>query len=140
MGRNVQIIVRSSQRGFDNNPEVIELNYEGTIHQKNNNYYIVYKETENTGMGNTTTTLKVETNAITISRSGAVNMRQVFQKDLEHRGFYQTPYGDMEMAVIARNIEASLTELGGSIKLEYELELDHSTLGMNDLEIAITQI
>lgn len=137
MGRNVRITVKNTQRDFDNSPEVIELVYAGTMHQKNNNYYIIYKEPENTGMGNTTTTLKAETNSVTISRSGAVNMRQVFQRDLAHRGFYQTPYGDMEMVVITRNIEVSLTDLGGSIKLEYELKLDHSMLGMNYLEIEI---
>ncbi|GAB6179292.1 DUF1934 family protein [Desulfotomaculum defluvii] len=140
MGTNVQVTVKNTQIGLDNKPEVIEVEYSGTLYRKNNNYYIIYQETQGTGMGKTTTTLKVEHNTITLIRNGTVNMRQVFEKDQIHCSTYQTPQGSMEMTVKTLNKEVILTDLGGSIKLEYELKLDHSLLGKNYLEIEVSLV
>ena len=139
MTKNVLIAVKSTRTDLDNETDVIEAIYPGTLHFKNNNYFILYKETERTGMENVSTTLKTEGHKVTIIRNGNVSMRQVFERDMVHQSCYQTPYGNMEMTVKPWYIEVHLTDIGGSIKLEYELELDGAPMGKTSLDIVVTE-
>ncbi|SHE97831.1 DUF1934 domain-containing protein [Desulforamulus putei] len=140
MGKDVLVTVKGARRDQDNETEVIELVSPGTYYFKNNTYYIIYKETALTGMENATTTIKAEGNSVTILRNGSVSMRQVFEKGKLHRSVYQTGFSSMEMVVKPWNIEVDLTELGGSIKLEYELELSGAPVGYNSLEIVVKEV
>jgi len=139
MRKNVLVTVKGTRRDRENDAEVIELVSPGTFHHKNNSYYIIYKETAIAGMENATTTIKAEGDIVTIIRNGSINMRQVFERDKMHRSVYQTTFGSMDMMVKPWNIEVDLTDLGGSIKLEYELELDHAHLGTNSLLIMVKE-
>lgn len=140
MGKDVLVTVKSIRRDQENETDVIELVSPGTYHHKNNSYYIIYKETALTGMENATTTIKSEGNSVTILRNGSVSMRQVFEKGKPHQSIYQTGYGSMEMTVKPWNIEVDLTDLGGSIKLEYELKLDNSPVGFTSLEVVVKTV
>lgn len=140
MAKNVLVTVKSTRISPENEIEFIEAVYPGTLYLKNNSYYILYKETKQTGMENVSTSLKVEGERITIIRSGSVNMRQIFERGIVNRSLYQTNFGCLEMAVKPWYIEAHLTDLGGSIKLEYELELDGSSVGKTSLVIVVTEI
>lgn len=140
MSRNVLVTVKAVRKDQAGETDIIELVSPGTYYCKHNNYYVIYKETSLTGMENTTTTLKVAGQTVIIIRNGNVNMRQVFELGKKHHSLYQTSLGSMEMSVKPWNIEAHLTDLGGSIKLEYELELDGAPLGSNSLEIVVKEV
>lgn len=139
MGKNVTVKVKATRRDLENETEVVELVSPGTLHCKNNSYYILYKETALTGMENVATTIKVEGNLVSVIRSGNVSMRQVFEAGKVHSSVYQTPYGSMQMTVKPWNIEVDLTDQGGSINLEYELEMDDTPVGTNRLEIIVQE-
>ncbi|WP_304545805.1 DUF1934 domain-containing protein [Desulforamulus aquiferis] len=131
--------VKSSRTDLDNETEIIELTSPGSFYKRGDSYYIIYKETAVTGMENATTSIKVQGRVITLVRSGSVNNRQVFELGKLHRSCYQTSFGNLDMAVKPWNIEVDLTDLGGSIKLEYELELNHAKVGRNSLDIHIKE-
>ncbi|WP_003542706.1 DUF1934 domain-containing protein [Desulfotomaculum nigrificans] len=137
MGKDVLVTIKSTKKDSDNDTEVIELVSPGTFHKKGNSYYILYPETVISGTENSTTSVKVAADTVTIVRSGHINMRQVFEKGKLHRSVYQTPFGSMNMTVLPLQIEVDLTDLGGSIKLEYELTLNDNKLGTNTLEIKV---
>lgn len=140
MAKNVLVTVKSTRTSPENETEFIEAVYPGTLYLKNNNYYILYKETQQTGMENVTTSLKVEGERITIIRNGSVSMRQIFECGVVNRSLYQSNFGCMDMAVKPWHIEVHLTDIGGSIKLEYELELDGSNVGNTSLDIIIKEV
>ena len=139
MGKDVLVTIKATRRDPWNDSEIIELTSPGTFYRKNDCYYILYKETELSGLDDVSTTLKVEGSSVTLIRNGSINMRQVFEQGQTHRSLYQNTLGCMEMAVKPWNIEVDLTDFGGSIKLEYELELDGAALGVNSLEIAVKE-
>lgn len=140
MARNVLVTIESIRKHTDNVKEEITYQCQGTMHQKNDYIYIIYQEPEQSGMGNVSTTLKVEGSKITIIRNGHVNMRQVFEKGVLHRSNYQSTVGTMEMAIKPWYIQVHLTDIGGSIKLEYELALDGAPVGTTSLEMTIRVI
>ncbi|ABO51686.1 conserved hypothetical protein [Desulforamulus reducens MI-1] len=138
MGMNIMLTIKAIRMDPANDePEITEMVVPGTYHRKNNCYYIIYKESALTGMENTTTTLKVESKTVTIIRNGNVSMRQIYEAGMERSSIYQTSFSRMDMTVTTRNIEVNLTDIGGSIKLDYELLLDHAPLGRNCLEIIV---
>lgn len=140
MRKDVLVTIKATRRDLENDSEAIELVSPGTFYSKNNCYYILYKESELTGLANTSTTLKVEKKVITIIRNGSVNMRQVFELGQSHRSLYQNSLGTVELTVKPWNIEVDLTDFGGSIKLEYELALDGAAVGVNSLGIVVKEV
>ncbi|AEG61921.1 DUF1934 domain-containing protein [Desulforamulus ruminis] len=137
LGKNVRVTVKGTRTHENNDQEVIELLSPGTCHYKGNQYYILYKESSFAGMEDCTTTLRTDGKTVTIIRSGSVNSRQVFEEGKAHRSVYQTSFGCLDITVLPRRVDVDLTEQGGSIKLEYELELNDSKIGTNVLEIVV---
>lgn len=90
-------------------------------------------------MENATTSIKVLNNTVTLVRSGSINSRQVFETGIKHRSVYQTPYGNFDIAIKPWYIEVDLTDMGGSIKLEYEIELNQAKAGSNSLDIQVKE-
>lgn len=139
MSKDVVIIVKAQQVNEYHEVESQEFFTKGTLYQKNGIMFIMYQETEVTGMAGTTTTLKIEPNRVTLNRMGTSEQKQVFQMGIKHRGNYITPCGGMSMAVFPTAVEVNLTELGGSIKLEYELEIENQKISDNLLTITIRE-
>ncbi len=70
MRKDVIIQINGSPKYEDADGEEIELTTAGRFYRKNGSYYIMYKESELTGMEGITTTLKVEDKRITLMRNG----------------------------------------------------------------------
>jgi len=78
--RDVMITVNSRQEHPDKDTDVFNFITEGTYYKEGDNYYITYNESYLTGMDGTTTTLKVEPDAVTLIRSGNVSSLMVLRK------------------------------------------------------------
>ncbi len=74
MRKDVIIQINGCPKYEDGNEESIELTTAGRLYRKNGNYYIIYKESELTGMEGVTTTLKVEDKRITLMRNGLLSL------------------------------------------------------------------
>lgn len=139
MNKNVIINVKSTQTGFDNDPNTLELITEGKYYQKGSYYYITYKESEVTGMVGTTTTLKVGEGAVTIMRFGKVNSQFVFQKGQKHISSYETEHGNFTIGVYAKNVDINIDDSGGEIRVGYQIEIDNQSTGKNDFYMFIRE-
>jgi len=120
--------------------ETIELVTRGSYFRRSDDFYIVYSESEVSGMAGTTTTLKAEPCRVTLNRMGAQELKQVFEVGVPNRGNYVTPFGSMFCDVLPRKVEVDLTEVGGSISLEYDLTLDRQHIGCQALEITVREV
>lgn len=139
MNKDVIITVTGTQVNETGEVDVQELTTKGSYYLKNGAYFIIYSESEITGMSGTTTFLKAENNRVTLNRTGTSQQRQVFEKGLKHLGNYITPYGVMNMAVLPSKVEVNLTDMGGSINLEYELEVENQKISDNLLSLAVRE-
>ncbi len=139
MGKEVVISVTGTQINEYGEVDVQELITTGSYYSKKGAYFIVYNESEVTGMSGTTTSLKAEPDRVTLNRMGCSQQRQIFEEGRRHQGNYITPYGIMFMAVIPSKVEVNLTDVGGSINLEYELEVENKKISDNKLSLTVRE-
>lgn len=140
MRKEVLVTVRGTQTNEHGEQETIELVTMGNYYRKNSHYYILYNESDISGMAGTTTTLKVEPHRVTLNRMGVAEQKQIFEKDKPNEGNYVTPYGAMCIGVLPRKVEVDMTEFGGNINLEYELELERQKVSYNELTITVREV
>ncbi|HZK18285.1 MAG TPA: DUF1934 domain-containing protein [Clostridia bacterium] len=143
MHKEVLVTVKGTQNYDMGDRETIELVTVGRLFFKNESYYIMYDETEISGMEGTTTLLKAEnakSDKVTLNRAGTSEFRQVFEEGVHDEGNYVTPFGCMSTRVLPWKVKVDLTEVGGNINLEYELELSRQKIGYNELSITVKEV
>ena len=140
MKKDVLVRVKGTQTNDLGEKDTIELVTEGKMFLKNKSYYIIYNESAVSGMEGTTTSLKVEPTKVTLNRMGASEQKSTFEKGIYNSGHYVTPYGKMAIAVNTSKVDVDLTDGGGSINLEYELELGFEKVSDNELQITVQDI
>ena len=118
----------------------IELMTEGKLFMKNNSYYIVYTESEVSGMEGTTTSVRVEEDKVVLNRMGASEHKQTFKAGIPDVGSYVTPFGTMMMKVLPSKVDVNLNSLGGSVDLEYELVIGEEKVSDNKLSILVEEV
>lgn len=120
----VRVIVRSEQRNKrDGERHRFHVEADGSVYRKGESLYLVYREDEETGLGSTLTTVRVEGNTCTLIRQGETVMKQVLVKGEEQHGTYKTPYGTFELVTRTSRLVTRLSEQGGRLEAEYNLRL-----------------
>lgn len=122
----VTLKIVGSQTSLDGEENVIEMMTEGKYYEKNGSMFLVYDESELSGMEGSTTTLKIddkENRQVMMKRFGNNQSKLIFEKGIRHKTLYQTLYGAMDMEVLTSQIilvkdeEKSLKKLDLSYKL-----------------------
>ncbi|MBE6034909.1 MAG: DUF1934 domain-containing protein [Clostridiales bacterium] len=123
------------------NEDQIEFVTEGKIYEKDQATYLVYEESEVSGMPGCKTSLKLMGDMIKMKRFGeSVGLDTVieFQKGYRYEGFYDTPFGAIEMEVLTNDLVNNLTPDGkGSIDIDYHVSLKGLSEGRSKLNIQI---
>ena len=84
-----------------------------------------------------TAELTARPGCVVLRRRGEVSSEMVFRPGRRCLGDYATPYGAMAMAVTTHRIDDALTDDGGQLVLEYDLELGGSDLGRHTVRIQV---
>lgn len=140
MKQSKVIRVTGTQKSVDGEQNEIELTTEGYLYKKNNHLYIVYEETEISGMEGTTTTLKVESNTrVSINRFGTTRNQLVFQEGERFQTVYNTLYGNLPMEIFTNYLFVDLNEYNkGVIEIRYDLNVASATDSIkNQLKIEL---
>ncbi|WP_054874957.1 DUF1934 domain-containing protein [Oxobacter pfennigii] len=136
MNKNVLVTVKSTQK-VNNEEEVIELVTPGKFYKKNSTYFIVYEETEVTGMEGTTTTVKIEKEDVNLIRFGSTITNLKFRTGVKDISLYKTPYGTFELIIIPSKVEINVDDSGGIVNLLYQLDAAGLHTTTNELSIKI---
>jgi uncharacterized beta-barrel protein YwiB (DUF1934 family) len=138
MHRTALISVTGNQNLSNKNDEYkMELVTQGKYFKKGETYYVTYKESEVTGMEGTTTTLKIEEGIVTLMRFGSVNSQLIFEQGRKHISYYDTTYGAFTIGVVANNVDVSIDDNGGEVKVDYRLEIDNNGSGDSEFHMKI---
>jgi len=136
--KEVKLRIKGKQTNVDGEENIIELVTEGKFYKKDQAYYLIYDETEISGMEGSTTTLKIEEDKISMKRFGNNNSKLVFQKGKKHKTEYETLYGDMDVEITTNKMDINVTDLGkGNINLIYRLNISDTIESSNHLSIDI---
>ena len=131
MENNVIISIQGRQSFADQEDETIELVTEGCLERDGDGYTLSYQESQLTGLEGTLTTFQIERDRVTLLRVGEVNSQMVFEEGRRHLSMYETPYGALAVGVSTRKMRSDLSAAGGSIEIDYAIEIDHALAGQN---------
>ncbi len=139
MKDNAMISVKTLQN-IDGSDEVneIELQTKGKFAEKNGKFYIIYEESELTGFEDTTTTIKVSKDTVSMTRSGKHNSKMVFKRGEKCLCSYATPYGIIPVGVNPVLLESRFDDAGGKVNIEYILDFDNREYLKNRLDLTVT--
>lgn len=140
MKRNVMLSIRGRQTYMDQEPEIIELVTEGTLELLDTGCEILYQESRLTGLEGVTTSFLIEEDKIVLTRTGALKSQMVFALGQPHDSLYQMDFGALLITVCATRIQSSFTEQGGTVDLEYRIEIEQSSAGMIDYHLDIRYV
>jgi len=139
MKKDVIITIRGLQNFEDTDNDCVELVTSGRYYEKGGSYYVSYKESELTGLGNTTTTVKIEKDKVTVMRFGELSSHMVFEEGQKHISYYDMGFGGLTMGVSTRTIEKKLTDAGGHMKIDYAMEINNAVAGESTLHMDIRE-
>ena len=137
MKKKAIISINSTQRYDGCEDDAISLITKGNFYKKDKKYYVMYDESELIGIKNTKTTLKVDKETITLIRTGASPTQMIFKENEHHVGLYHTAYGAYTVGIKTKKVENSINENGGSLKLDYDIDLNYEVTGSNTFSITI---
>lgn len=120
------LITMKSRQQTPENDEATELVTMGTcIREEDGALVLSYEDTDATGFAGSTTTIRVaERELVTILRTGAANSNLTLEIGKKHFCLYSTPYGDMTVGVQAHRIAFEENASGGSIEMEYTVDIN----------------
>jgi len=105
---------------------------------KNGKHYILYEEVTEGVPGVTRNRIKITGGRqVEIHKSGVVNAEMVFQKNNQNLTYYDTPYGQLLLGVYTTYMQVEETENAISIRIEYQLDINHKPLAECNISINI---
>jgi len=114
---------------------------EGKFYEKGDAFYIVYDESELSGMPGCKTSLKLNENRIRMKRYGnAISHDTImeFERGKRYEGYYETPFGHFEMELLTNSINNTVSNEGtGKIDIDYHISLKGLSEGRSKLNIEI---
>ena len=134
MNVNINLVTTQFNELVEEN--VIKSNVDGTLYQKKDHKYIIYKEIENNE--ETTTSLKIEEEQITIKRFGALDSTLRFKVGKVDISSYLTQQG----AFVIENHTKELEIVEGndiSIYIDYDIKIMDMFTGRNIIKIDIKE-
>ncbi|MBE3592118.1 MAG: DUF1934 domain-containing protein [Thermoanaerobacter sp.] len=134
------ISVKGTQKNDQNESDTIELITEGSFYIKGNTFYVVYEESELSGMDGTTTTLKITEDKVTLLRFGTNKSKMVFEKNKRYESDYDTPYGKIPLGILPTDVKVAMLEAGGEITIKYALDLNNKTVSNNELYLKVWEV
>ncbi|MCT4508981.1 MAG: DUF1934 domain-containing protein [Tepidibacter sp.] len=139
MGENVLIKINTIQMNFKGNKDNIELITEGKLYLKNNCTYVIYEESEISGMKGTTSRLKISKDCIIIKKMGRNNSELVFELGKRFKTLYRTPHGSFPMEIVTKKIQINNIDSYRDIDItiEYDLNITGLFEGKNSINIQI---
>lgn len=138
MEPNVLLTIEGQQWTDEEKPQAIRLTTEGRLYRKELAWYVVYDESEATGMEGTMTTMRVaDDGTVSLIRTGSHGMRLTFKAGDRHITRMETPYGDLDVEVYTSLVKSGITDEGGYIRLGYTIDLNNRERMNTRLDVEI---
>lgn len=133
---DININIETTQFNELGEKNIIKTNSNGTLYQKKDHKYIIYKEVEDGE--ETTTSVKIEEDMVTIRRFGALNSTLRFKVGYVDISNYLTPQG----AFVIENHTKELDIFEGEdilVHIDYDIKIMDMFTGRNIINIEIKQ-
>lgn len=140
----LRIIGKQINRETNAEEDVMEFVTEGKLYKKQGSTYLVYEETEMSGLEGVKTTLRIDRNSneVKMKRFGHDAMGTVmeFKKGERVNSMYETPFGILPMELLTYKIDNFIEpdEARGKLFIDYEVSLKGLSETRNLLNIEVS--
>lgn len=138
MNNNAIIRISGLQR-VENTGENVEMLAKGKHYIKNNKHYLLYDEIDEDSGIKTKNTIKFNENCAEVMRKGIINGKLVFSKGDNNQSIYSTPYGDLLVEILTKDIQLNQQQDRVNLKIDYELYANNSKVSDSKIEIDINE-
>ncbi|MCI8331317.1 MAG: DUF1934 domain-containing protein [Clostridiales bacterium] len=118
-----------------------EMSCRGVLTVEEDQISVSYKEPETEGMGDTETTLffkRSDPQTVNLYRTGAVKSDLVFNVERGRQTcVYQTEIAPFMLAIVTKKLSNSLTADGGTIHLDYKIEINNMNVERTILDLSV---
>lgn len=135
MKKEMVLSLTAKQSYMGQEPDVIELVTDGVLENTPNGWQITYEESALTGLEGVCTSFLLEDDSVTLTRTGKLNSRMYFREGVSHDSLYEMEFGALMLTVCATKIHWDLSFQGGSVDLQYRIEIEQSASGTVDYHL-----
>lgn len=138
MEPNVLLKIEGQQWTGADKPQAIRLTTEGRLFRRDPAWYVIYEESEATGMEGAQTTMRVaDDGMVSLIRTGSQAMSLNFTPGNRHITRMETPYGSLDVEVYTSLVQTSIGPEGGYIHLGYTIDLNRQERMNTRLDVEI---
>ena len=138
--KEVVISIRSTHGYGREEQDTMDFTTDGLYRFKGGVGEMSYFESDVTGLDGTLTSLLVKPDEVVIDRKGSLQSRMVFREGSKNDFVYSTPYGSAMMGVDTRRIRHSFNEAGGSMEIDFIVNMEHTFVAQNRFRLNVREI
>ena len=139
--KEVLVKITTNQVNEQGDEDIMEFVTEAKLYKRGEAMYLIYEETELSGVPGCRTRLKCKPDEVQMKRFGegaGIGNEIRFERGKRYSGLYDTPFGAIEMEVLTNKLENNLTEEGGgNLDIDYSISLKGLIEGRNQLNITL---
>ena len=119
--------------------DCIELKTLGKFGIKDGKYYVKYTEETET-KATCDTLIKIDGDEAVISKSGDTDCRMIIKVGKRNTCCYTSSGNALILDIYGLLVESNLNNSGGSLSLEYELNMNFTPISKNRIEITVKEV
>ena len=139
--KEIMVKITGHQVNDEGGEDSMEFITEAKLYKRGDAIYLIYEESEVSGIPGCKTRLKFKGDEFQMKRFGegaGIGNEIRFVKGKRYTGFYDTPFGAIEMEVLTNKLENNLSEEGqGELDIDYSISLKGLLEGRNRLNITL---
>ena len=139
--KETMVKISANQVSDEQGEDTMEFITEAKLYEKNGALYLIYEESELSGIPGCRTRLKVKDDKVQMKRFGegaGIGNEIRFEKCKRFTGYYPTPMGPIEIEVLTNSLVNNITyEDKGSLDIDYSISLKGLLEGRNRLNITL---
>lgn len=139
--KEVMVRIKSMQVSREAGSDEMEFVTEAKLYKRNGVLYLLYEESEFSGMPGCRTRLRLRDDEVQMKRFGegaGIGNELRFKKGSRYTGLYETPFGPIEMEVLTNDVASTISEEGtGQVDIDYEVSLKGLLEGRNRMNITL---
>ena len=112
-----------NSQGVGEEKSSIDFKADCECYKNNGDVFITYQEPHKSGTEGARVFLKIRENSVCMRRMGDFKSVLTYDEGKITDAVYRTPFGDMDMRINTSLIENKLSDLGGSLKINYTVYL-----------------
>ena len=139
--KEVMVRIKSMQVSREAGSDEMEFVTEAKLYKRNGALYLLYEESEFSGMPGCRTRLRLRDDEVQMKRFGegaGIGNELRFKKGSRYTGLYETPFGPIEREVLTNDVASTISEEGtGQVDIDYEVSLKGLLEGRNRMNITL---